>query len=86
MENKYFECECYSPEHTLRISYDCSNQRDKFIAFYVQLSKLPFWRRLWAGIKYIFGYECRYGHWEEFLLDDDDVLKIKWILSQYSNK
>jgi hypothetical protein len=23
-----------------------------------------FWERLVVAVKYIFGYECRYGHWD----------------------
>jgi hypothetical protein len=29
--------------------------------------KYGFWRRFVAGMKYIFGYKCRYGQWDEFI-------------------
>ena len=26
-------------------------------------------RRIWTAVRYIFGYRCRYGDWDEVLLD-----------------
>jgi hypothetical protein len=31
------------------------------------------WKRLWHGIKYIFGHKSRYGHWDEILIEADEI-------------
>ena len=32
-----------------------------------------FFSRLWKGLKYAFGYKCRYGAFEEVILREDDA-------------
>ena len=61
-------CGCHSMEHQIFISYD-----DELKANFIQihLSKHRFFKRLWHGLKYIFGYQCRCGAFEEFILEDE---------------
>lgn len=68
---EYFECQCHSPEHTLRFWLD---DDPGFPCLYasVFLDSCPWHRRLWLGLKYVFGYKCRYGHFDEFMLRADD--------------
>jgi hypothetical protein len=40
-------------------------------------------RRLWAAIKYVAGYRCRYGEWDEFILSTMDVIRLRSFLEQY---
>ena len=70
-ESEYFECRCSSPEHTLRFSYD---EDEDFPCVYVHvfLSNGPWYKRVWDALKYVFGYKCRYGHFDEFLLRLED--------------
>jgi len=40
-----------------------------------------------AGLKYIFGYKCKYGQWEEFILKPEhasQLRKLSELLSQYN--
>jgi hypothetical protein len=71
-EPKYFECRCHSPEHLLRLWFD---DEDDFPCVYLSvfLDNAPWHRRLWLGLKYILGYKCRYGHFDEFLLRPEDA-------------
>lgn len=69
---EYFDCRCHSPEHTLRMWLD-DDPGDPCVYISVFLAEDPWYRRVWTGIKYIFGYKCRYGHFDEFLLRDDDL-------------
>jgi hypothetical protein len=39
--------------------------------------KHGFFKRLKAGLMYIFGYNCRYGNWEEFVLSPDHADKLR---------
>jgi hypothetical protein len=42
-----------------------------------------FYKRIWLGIKYIFGYTCRYGYFDEFILDPKDVDRMIGLLTNY---
>ena len=61
-EYTYIECDCESSQHVLRFAYD-PEENDLWVeAQLVQYRN--FWQRLWASIKYVFGYKCKYGHWD----------------------
>ena len=60
-------CGCHSLEHQIFISY-CDELKVNFIQ--IHLSKKSFFKRVLYGLKYIFGYQCRYGSFEEFVLED----------------
>ena len=80
MENKkFFSCRCGSFEHTLRIAY--IDHADVYIETY--LCDLGFWKRLWLGIKYIFGYKSRYGNFAEFILSPEDIKEMKEFIDDY---
>lgn len=68
MENKtsLVLCDCGSAEHQLIIHHDLE---DKLVFVHFHLNKRPFWRRVILGIKYIFGYRSRYGHFDEIVLN-----------------
>lgn len=82
MENEYFECSCHSPEHLLNFKL----LEDKYgaeLCAYVFLNPEPFYKRIWLGIKYIFGYTCKYGYFDEFILDRKDVDRLINLLNKY---
>ena len=74
MKTKYFECKCSSSEHTIRFVIDESIE-DESPEVYLEI-QLSHYRnvldRIWGAIKYIFGYECKYGHWDCVILRDED--------------
>ena len=63
-----FICECHSTDHQMVILYSEDNGYP-MVYSNVQLNKRPFWERLKYGIKYIFGYKCRYGAFDEFIFN-----------------
>ena len=76
---EYFECDCHSHEHTLRLSIvydkevpDCEIYAHIFLNTYDNILK-----RIWTAIKYIFGYKCRYGHWDEWIISRDDAKRLR---------
>lgn len=73
-----FICECGSREHQIVIEYD---NDDNLIYCHIHLVKKGFLRRLKAGLKYIFGYKCRYGHWDEFIFKPEHLKQ----LSEFSD-
>ena len=73
-------CECHSTEHQYIFSYD---KEDNMIYIMPHLnSNNGFFKRLWLGIKYIFGYRSRFGHWDEFILNPKDYPRLKLLLEK----
>ena len=72
MKTDVLLCKCYSPEHQILIMED---DGDVFIV--IHLCSLPIWKRIKRAIKYIFGYKCRYGAYDEIILDPKDWKKIQ---------
>lgn len=71
-----FDCICGSREHNLEMQI-IDDPELPFMGFYVFLDSPGFFKRIWKAIKYVFGYKCRYGHWDEILLDNIQVQKMR---------
>lgn len=69
MKNTILVCDCSSKEHQIVITRD---DKDNQIFFEIHLVKHNFLKRLWVAIKYIFGYSCKFGNFEEFILTEKD--------------
>ena len=78
-------CSCHSTDHQLIVLYE---QEEDFplVYFHIHLNKRPFWERLKYGIKYIFGYKCRYGAFDEFIFNPDDANKLKTVAKYLERK
>ncbi|HBY54300.1 MAG TPA: hypothetical protein DEH15_17900 [Marinilabiliales bacterium] len=50
---------------------------DNLVYCHIHLINKSFWNRLKSGIKYIFGYHCRYGHWDEFIWRPEHADKLR---------
>ena len=57
-------------EHQIITHYDSENKQ---LFLTIHLSNLTFFQRLWLGIRYIFGYKCKYGNFEEFIFNPKDA-------------
>jgi hypothetical protein len=64
---------CNSVEHQIVFRYIKDINGESTIYASIYLWKHGFIRRLVAGIKYIFGYKCRYGQWEEFIFTKEHL-------------
>lgn len=71
MEKEYFECSCHSPEHTLSFVLDDDDVAPTVYGA-VFLGEYPWHRRIVKAFKYILGYKCKYGHFDEFIFDPAD--------------
>lgn len=66
----YVTCNCFSPDHTMRFCYDGEMEGDELCWAEVQLHQYrSFWARVVVAVRYIFGYESRYGHWDCTTID-----------------
>lgn len=81
----YIECECSSTEHIARLELVGPLDFDPEPVLYlsVHLSNGSFVHRLWRGIKYIFGYRCRYGDFDEVILTKETAKGIIEICQKY---
>ena len=68
------ECACYSNEHIILLD---ANKEDKEIYLSIHLARLPWYERIIHAIKYIFGYGCKYGNFEEIIITEKNAKKIK---------
>lgn len=79
-----FECICTSDEHRLSFRLqnfnagnddDCPDQVELYISIFLN-NYQSFWKRIWIAMKYIFGYKCQYGHWDQWSLRHEDADKL----------
>jgi hypothetical protein len=73
-ETEILLCHCHSSEHQILVLY---NEEDKELYLEIHLAERSFWKRLKYGLKYIFGYHCKYGHWDEFIFNENDADKLQ---------
>ena len=76
-------CECGSTEHQIVYSYDeeynevdCSIHLSNYNGF--------LWR-LKLAVKYLFGYKCVFGHWDNFHLGEDHIEQLEEIVNMLKN-
>ena len=83
-------CDCHSSDHQILLMYseDEYPTGETFPTCYahIHLNRRPFWERVKYGIKYIFGYRCRYGAFDEFLFNPDDVEKLEKLVKYLKNE
>lgn len=72
-------CNCYNAEHQL-IFRTVKDDPDRWVYVDFHLCPLPFFKRLWHGIKYIFGYRCKYGDFDEVVLTKEHVESLEKVV------
>lgn len=73
-------CSCHSTDHQLIILYEdeeIDNVKYPICYFHIHLNKRPFLERVKYGLKYIFGYQCNYGAFDEFIFYPKDADKVQ---------
>lgn len=77
---EFFECQCHSDEHTVKFTID---EEDGTIYTSIFLNTFyPWYYKIWVAIKYVFGYKSRFGHWDCFLLKQEDHPRLLAMLSK----
>jgi hypothetical protein len=80
LQTSYYECQSESAEHTMRFVYDPDENE-----LYAEIQLVQYrnvFKRIWVAIKYVFGYQCRYGHWDCWLLKPEDCEGIGNLLNK----
>lgn len=76
---EYYQCSCFSDEHMVKVIL---YKEDKMLSLIIALRKFNFWNRIIPAIKYLFGYECKYGHFDDFLFQPDDITSFRKVLEE----
>lgn len=72
-----FICECHSPDHQFIIrKFD--DESEVYVT--IHLTKLPMLLRLKYAFRYIFGYQSRYGAFDEIILNPDDADRLQKVV------
>ena len=80
MTTEFFECACHSDEHTLKFGYDPEDNELYTSVFLNQYQNV--FKRVWIALKYVFGYKCKYGHWDCFIMRAEDGERLKSLLDR----
>jgi len=79
----YFECRCGTVEHTIRFTLD---KKDKEIYAEFHLDPYHRWhKRIWLAIKYIFKQGLHYSHFDCWIMDENDVGRLKNMINEFEN-
>lgn len=79
LRKEILRCSCHSKEHEIEFAYD-----DEYFYAMIHLTPLPFWQRVKHAFKYIFGYRCSYGDFEEMIFTDGEIKKLITLIHDYS--
>ena len=85
MKDEIIICDCSSAEHQLVLRFDDDKDLGRQVFVEIHLVPLVWYKRLWLGIKYIFGYKCKYGNFEEMILPPKHARQV-YDLYRFLNK
>ena len=80
--NHFTICECTTDEHVLRWRFDPGEPTGKYkwpdeVYLTVYLTDYPyFWKRLWFGLRYAFGYKSKYGAFDVTIVSKPEAQKL----------
>jgi hypothetical protein len=80
MTTEFFECACFSDEHTLKFSYD-PDENELYTSVYLNQYR-SVWKRIWVAVRYVCGYRTKYGHWDCFILRPEDAIRLRSLVDR----
>jgi hypothetical protein len=83
MEELQVRCACHSRDHTAYFDY-FEEDGELYLTIHLSESR-GFWKRLWYGLKYAFGYQSRFGAWDEIVIRWEDTPKIRALMEKREN-
>ncbi len=82
---KFIRCECGSLEHTVHFQASDFIEGPDWPELIINVHLVShdnFFKRLWVGLRYALGYNCKYGHWDEVLLWQDKIIELRDYLNE----
>lgn len=77
---KFFECECTSAYHTMKFVYD-ETENELYTEIYIYQYK-RFHQRVWAAVKYVFGFKNKCGDFDCFIFKNSDIPEFRDLLNK----
>jgi len=74
---RIYICECSDTSHNIVIDHD-----DESIFISVILNNHSVLKRIILAVKYVFGIDCKYNHYQEVILDKDTAHALRNTLSE----
>lgn len=81
---EFFECVCETDEHTMRFKLDTHYPVELYLSVFLDQYH-GFFGRLWIAVKYLFGYKCKYGHWDCATIKLQDADRLIRLLERYKS-
>lgn len=85
-EHVIVECDCFSMDHLVRVSYWPDEEMpaaDEIIITTHLSTCRSLWRRLVEAVRHVFKIEGRHGNWDEVLMSPDSAAKLIPILQLF---
>lgn len=84
MENHYFNCQCTDFNHIFRFVYD-PKDNDMWLEVHLY-NWMPWYKRVWAAIRFIFKMEPAYGHYDTTIIRPEDIKNLQNLIDRYNNE
>jgi len=86
--NKYFECKCEHPAHTIRFTTEYGkNSQSCEVIVTTHLSKEPvFWKRLVTAFKYLFCLKTSFYCFDETILSPEQVESLDILFNEFLDR
>lgn len=81
MEELTMRCACHSKDHTAFFDYDNEGDGELYLTVHLADNR-SFWKRAWYALKYVFGYDSRFGAWDELIVRWEDCPRIRALLEK----
>ena len=75
----HLDCDCHSGQHTVRFC-KFEGEPELYVNYFLRADKrlIP---RIWAAIKYVFGYESQFGHFDESVFGPSKIQQLRNFLA-----
>lgn len=83
MKHKIIQCSCTVPDHMIQFRWF---PEDDEMYLEVQMTPQPFFKRMWIGLKYVFGIKNTDYHWQETVLSEKEVKRIARLCREFGKR
>jgi hypothetical protein len=86
MERKFVLCDCGFAEHQVILTFDPDEDDERFQMLYLEVHLRTwkgFFKRLWYGLRYACGYHCKYGAWDEIMVNKEGAKEIRDFIDKF---
>jgi hypothetical protein len=86
-KRQFFICHCDDAQHQYSLTYFIDDKfPNKFLYLDIHLNKeYSIFRRIIYAFKYIFGYQCKYGAFDEIVISKETAEKTINFMVQFLN-